>query len=145
MADLWEKVKRTVTEIYTTASGKAVEGVNLGVKKLDEASVRRELSKEFAGLGGRAYQLLQREEGETIASDSTVRHHMDRLGELEEKLEEIEREIEEIRKGKPGPADEVEETAGVLEAPETPPSGAVEAGTPSEPGEPPAGEPTSRT
>lgn len=94
MADLWEKVKNAVGEIYTTASGKAVEGVSLGVKKLDEASIRRELSKEFTGLGGRAYQLLKRDQADALASDPTVRHHMDRLEVLEQRLEEKEREIQ---------------------------------------------------
>jgi hypothetical protein len=98
MADLWERVKKTVGEIYTQASGKAVEGVSLGVKKLDEASIRRELSKEFAGLGGRTYQLLKREEADGLSTDATVKHHMARLEELEKRLEEKEREIQEILK-----------------------------------------------
>ena len=42
MADLWEKVKRTATDLYASASEKAVEGVSLGVLKLDEANLRRE-------------------------------------------------------------------------------------------------------
>lgn len=98
MADLWERVKKTVGEIYTQASGKAVDGVNLGVKKLDEASIRRELSKEFAGLGGRTYQLLKRDETDGLSTDATVKHHMMRLEELETRLEEKEREIQEILK-----------------------------------------------
>jgi len=96
MPDLWERMKKTVSEIYTTASGKAVEGVNLGVKKLDEAAIRRELTREFAGLGGRTYQLLKRDQGEAVASDPTVRHHMARLAELEKRLEEKEKEIRDI-------------------------------------------------
>jgi len=99
MADLWERMKKTVSELYTTASGKAVEGVNLGVKKLDEATLRRELSREFTGLGGRAYQLLKREEAHAIATDPTIRNHMSRLAQLEQRLEEKEREIQEIMKG----------------------------------------------
>jgi hypothetical protein len=95
MADLWDKVKHAVGEIYTTASGRAVEGVNLGVKKLDEVSIRRELSKEFTGLGGRAYQLLKRDQSEALTSDPTIRHHMSRLEVLEQRLEEKEREIQE--------------------------------------------------
>ncbi len=98
MADLWERVKKTVGEIYAQASGTAVDGVNLGVKKLDEASIRRELSKEFAGLGGRTYQLLKREEADGLSTDATVKHHMGRLEELETRLEEKEREIQEILK-----------------------------------------------
>lgn len=106
MPDLWERMKKTVSEIYTTASGKAVEGVNLGVKKLDEVTIRRELTREFAGLGGRTYQLLKREEGEAVASDPTVQHHMTRLAELEKRLEEKEKEIREIRSAdsRPQPA-----------------------------------------
>lgn len=99
MADLWERVKKTVSEVYTTASGKAVEGVNLGVKKLDEANIRRELSREFTNLGGRAYQLLKADRGDALEDDAAIRHHMQRLAELETRLEEKEREIEEIRRG----------------------------------------------
>jgi len=102
MPDLWERMKKTVSEIYTTASGKAVEGVNLGVKKLDEVTLRRELSREFAGLGGRTYQLLKREEAEAVASDPTVQHHMARLAELEKRLEEKEQEIREILRAESG-------------------------------------------
>lgn len=101
MADLWERVKKTVTEIYTTASERAVDGVHLGVKKLDEAGIRREISREFAALGGRAYQILLKEEGETVASDPVIQRHMDRLRELEVRLEEKEQEIDEIRRGRP--------------------------------------------
>lgn len=108
MADLWEKVKKTVGEIYTTASGKAVEGVNLGVKKLDEASIRRELSREFASLGGRTYQLLKGDQAEAMGTDATIRHHMNRLEELERRLEEKEREIQAIRQA--GSADPSEDT-----------------------------------
>jgi hypothetical protein len=99
MADLWERMKKTVSELYTTASGKAVEGVNLGVKKLDEATLKRELSREFTGLGGRTYQLLKREEAHAIPTDPTIKAHMTRLAQLEQRLEEKEREIQEILKG----------------------------------------------
>ncbi len=97
MSDLWERVKRTAGEIYLTATEKTVEGVNLGVRHLDVASIRRDLSREFAGLGGRVYQLLKREEPDAIPSDPTVLHHMNRLRELEERLEEREAEIRRLR------------------------------------------------
>ncbi len=99
MSDLWERVKKTAAEIYTTASEKTVEGVNIGVKQLDVVSVRRELSREFAGLGGRVHQLLKRGEAAAIAEDPTVVSHLARLEELEQRLEEREREIHEIRQG----------------------------------------------
>jgi predicted RNase H-like nuclease (RuvC/YqgF family) len=105
MADLWERVKKTLSEAYTTASGKAVEGVNLGVKKLDEANIRRELSREFTNLGGRAYQLLKAERPEAVGSDPAIQGHMKRLEELEKRLEEKEREIQELRRG-PAPSPE---------------------------------------
>lgn len=101
MSDLWERVKKTATEIYATASERTVEGVHVGVKRLDLATLRRDLSREFAGLGGRAYQLLQKNEGDTIPSDPVVQRHLARLREMEVKLEELEREIRSIRQ--PGP------------------------------------------
>jgi len=101
MPDLWEKVKKTVTDIYATASERAVDGVHLGVKKLDEAGIRRELSREFAALGGRTYQLLQKDEADALPTDAIVQRHMDRLKELEVRLEEKEVEIDEIRRGRP--------------------------------------------
>jgi predicted RNase H-like nuclease (RuvC/YqgF family) len=103
MPDLWDRVKKTVTEIYATASERAVEGVNLGVKKLDEATLRRDLSREFAGLGGRTYQLLRRGEETAIAQDATIQGHLRRLEQLERQLEEKEREIHGL-KGQ-GPTD----------------------------------------
>ena len=101
MPDLWERLKRTMTEVYTTASEAAVDGVNLGVKKLDEATLRRDLTREFAGLGGRVYQLLRRGEVQ-IGSDPMVLSHMRRLEELERRLEEKEREIQNLRGQTPG-------------------------------------------
>lgn len=101
MNDLWERVKKTATEIYATASERTVEGVNVGVKRLDLAALRRDLSREFAGLGGRTYQLLQKNEGDSIPSDPVVLRHLVRLRELEEKLEEREREIHVIRQEGP--------------------------------------------
>jgi predicted RNase H-like nuclease (RuvC/YqgF family) len=101
MADLWERVKKTMTEAYATASERAVEGVNLGVKKLDEATLRRDLAREFAGLGGRVYQLLRK--GDTrVGDDLVVRSHMRRLEELDKRLEEKEREIQMLRDQSPG-------------------------------------------
>jgi hypothetical protein len=117
MPDLWEKVKKTVTEIYTTASERAVDGVHLGVKKLDEAGIRRELSKEFAALGGRTYQLLQKDEAHTLPSDAVVLLHMDRLRELELRLEEKEEEISEIRRGRPAVPSPQEEPSTVTSEP----------------------------
>lgn len=127
MADLWDKVKKTATELYASASEKAVEGVNLGVKKLDEVNLRRELSREFAGLGGRAYQLLEKEEAADMASDPTIRRHLARLKELEARLEEKEREIQGIRSPRPA-AEPVE----VVEAEPSPVTAedAVDATTP---------------
>ena len=101
MPDLWERLKKTMTEAYAAASERAVEGVNLGVKKLDEATLRRELTREFAGLGGRVYQLL-RAGSLPLADDPTVRAHMRRLEELERQLEEKEREIQRLKGQPPG-------------------------------------------
>jgi hypothetical protein len=104
MPDLWDRVKKTVTEIYATASERAVDGVNLGVKKLDEATLRRDLTREFAGLGGRTYQLLRRGEEAGIARDATVQGHLRRLEVLERQLEEKEREIQDLKgQGSTGP------------------------------------------
>ena len=96
MTDLWERLRKTMTEAYAAASERAVEGVNLGVKKLDEATLRRELTREFAGLGGRVYQLL-RSGNPQLADDPTVRTHMRRLEDLERQLEEKEREIQRLK------------------------------------------------
>ncbi|HET9233073.1 MAG TPA: hypothetical protein VFP10_02905 [Candidatus Eisenbacteria bacterium] len=101
MPDLWERLKKTMTEAYAAASERAVEGVNLGVKKLDEATLRRELTREFAGLGGRVYQLL-RSGSLPTADDPTVRAHMRRLEDLERQLEEKEREIQRLKGQPPG-------------------------------------------
>ena len=100
MPDLWERLKKTMTEAYATASERAVESVNLGVKKLDEATLRRDLTREFAGLGGRVYQLLRRGEVQ-VGNDPTVLSHMRRLDDLERRLQEKEREIQRLR-GTPG-------------------------------------------
>ena len=102
MPDLWERLKKTMTEAYTTASERAVEGVSLGVKKLDEATLRRELTREFAGLGGRVYQLLRSGSLLPLAEDPTVRAHMRRLEDLERQLEEKEREIHRLKGEPPG-------------------------------------------
>ncbi len=105
MSDLWERVKKTASDIYSTASERTVEGVNLGVKHLDVVSLRRDLSREFTGLGGRVYQLLRRDQAGDIPDDPTVLHHLRRLEELEERLEERESEIRRMREGKPAPAE----------------------------------------
>lgn len=105
MSDLWERVKKTAAEIYTTASEKTVEGINIGAKHLDVASYKREISREFTGLGGRVHQLLIRDEAGAIADDATVKHHMTRLAELEQKVEEREAEIEELKKSGGEPAE----------------------------------------
>jgi hypothetical protein len=115
MSDLWERVKKTAGEIYSTASERTVEGVHIGVKHLDLVSIRRELSREFAGLGGRVYQLLRRDRAADIPDDPTVVHHLKRLEELEERLEEREAEIRRLREGKPERAENASSEASAGE------------------------------
>ncbi len=123
MADLWERVKKSASEIYATASEKTVDGVSIGVRKLDVANLRRELSKEFAGLGGRVYQLLDRDQVEAIPEDPTVRHHLERLRDLEARLETKESEIAAIKAGSEDP--EEPEEARPEEIPAGPPDSEV--------------------
>jgi hypothetical protein len=92
---VWEKFRRTAADLYATASERTVQGVNLGVLKMDLVTLRREFSRELASLGERTYALLRREEGDRIPSDTRILHHMGRLSELEARLTRKEAEVRE--------------------------------------------------
>jgi len=90
---VWEKFRQTAADLYASASERTVQGVNLGVLKMDLVTLRREFSRELAALGERTYALLRRDEGERIPADTRILHHMGRLHDLEERLSQKEAEV----------------------------------------------------
>ena len=90
---VWEKFRQSAADLYAAASEKTVQGVNLGVLKMDLVTLRREFSRELAALGERTYALLRREQGDRVSTDTRILHHLGRLRDLEERLERKEAEV----------------------------------------------------
>ena len=98
MTSLWERIRKGVTEFYTSAAEKTDELAKVGVRKLDIVGVRRNIGHEMADLGGRVYHMIIEEKKDDVSQDPEVKHHIDSIKRLEVFLKEKEQEIESIKK-----------------------------------------------
>ena len=112
MDSMGKKVKQSLYEFVSAAAEKTDELAKVGVRKLDIVSLKRNIGREMAALGGRVYHLIK-EEGETdIRADANVRSLIGKIETLETVLRDKEKEITEIRAAKrptpesPGPGAE---------------------------------------
>ena len=98
MASLWERIRKGVTEFYTSTAEKTDELAKVSVRQLDIVGVRRNIGHEMADLGGRVYHMIVEENNHDIAQDPEVKQHIDSVKRLDVFLKEKEQEIESIKK-----------------------------------------------
>jgi hypothetical protein len=98
MSSLWEQLKKSVTDFYSSAADRTDELAKVGVRKLDILGMKRNIAHEMADLGGRVHHMLTEEHNTDVAEDAEVQGHLESIERLHALLKEKEREIEKIKK-----------------------------------------------
>lgn len=98
MAELWEKIRKTIKEGIATATEKTEELTKLGKAKIDILTVKHQISKQFTELGGIVYEASkENKEGEVLALPKT-KAVVASLKKLEKELTAKEKLYEDIKK-----------------------------------------------
>jgi len=97
MPSLWESIKKSVVEFYSSATDKTDELAKVGVRKLDIVGIRRNIAHEMADLGGRVHHMLTEEKNTDVAGDAEVAKHLKSIDMLRHLLSEKEQEIDAIK------------------------------------------------
>jgi gas vesicle protein len=99
MSTNWEEVRTSIQEFFSSAAEKTDEFIKVGKRKLSMAEIKRNITGQYAELGGRVYHLVRQGEAGTIESDEEVEMFVSRIHKLEDELKAKEMEIEEIKMG----------------------------------------------
>lgn len=99
MSSLWESIKKSATEFYSSAADKTDEIAKVGVRKLDIVGIKRNIAHEMADLGGRVHHMLTEEKNADVAGDAEVAKRLKSIDMLRSLLSEKEKEIEGIKAG----------------------------------------------
>ena len=113
MSTNWEEVRTSIQEFFSSAAEKTDEFIKVGKRKLSMAEIKRNITGQYAELGGRVYHLVRQGEAGAIESDEEVEMLVSRIHKMEDELKAKEMEIEEIKMG-----DEAEGEAETVSATE---------------------------
>jgi hypothetical protein len=102
MSTNWEEVRTSIQEFFSSAAEKTDEFIKVGKRKLSMAEIKRNITGQYAELGGRVYHLVRQGEAGAIESDEEVELLVSRINKLEDELKAKEMEIEEIKTGGSG-------------------------------------------
>ena len=94
---LWDKMKKTLTEIYEAGREKAEEITKLGKVKLEIFNIKRQITSQFSELGGMVYHLIVETKTTHIAGNDRVKALVKKIQTLEDELKRKEEEIKEVR------------------------------------------------
>ena len=97
MPSLFEDIRDGVRDGVNLIVKKTGEWTQKGKLNIDLIGIRREIEQLFSELGGRTYELITKEPGADIASDSEVIQHVERLKELEQRLAAKKAEIAQVK------------------------------------------------
>jgi gas vesicle protein len=106
MSRSWDDLRDSIEEFFSTAAEKTDELIKVGRRKLSIAEIKRNMTANYAELGGRVYHLVRQGDAAAIPSDSEVESLVSRIQRLEDELKSKEIEIEQIKTGadRPGTA-----------------------------------------
>jgi hypothetical protein len=96
MPSLFEDIRDGVRDGVNLIVQKTGEWTQKGKLNIDLIGIRREIEQLFSELGGRTYELITKDSGADVAADSEVIQHVNRLQELEKKLDAKKMEITQV-------------------------------------------------
>jgi gas vesicle protein len=103
MSTSWDDLRGSIEEFFSSAAEKTDELIKVGRRKLSIAEIKRNMTANYAELGGRVYHLVRHGEAASIPSDSEVESLVSKIQRLEDELKAKELEIERIRSGEDRP------------------------------------------
>jgi gas vesicle protein len=104
MSRSWDDLRDSIEEFFSTAAEKTDELIKVGRRKLSIAEIKRNMTANYAELGGRVYHLVRQGDAASVPSDSEVESLVSRIQRLEDELKAKEMEIEQIKTGADRPA-----------------------------------------
>ena len=105
MSANWDEVRNSIHEFFSTAAEKTDELIKVGRRKLSIAEIKRNITAQYAELGGRVYHLIRQGDVGSVGSDAEVETLVSNIQRLENDLKTKEMEIEEIRTSGGAPAE----------------------------------------
>jgi len=97
-SSLWEDIKKTVKEGFSTAAEKTEEYTKIGKLKVDILNIKRNIDKTYTDLGRDVYSLIKGAQKNDLAKNEKVAKHIKQIDELKAKLKAKEAEIDAVRK-----------------------------------------------
>ncbi len=97
-SSLWEDIKKTVKEGFSTAAEKTEEYTKIGKLKVDILNIKRNIDKTFTDLGRDVYSLMKGAKKSDVTKNEKVTNHISQIDELKAKLKAKEAEIDTVRK-----------------------------------------------
>ncbi len=97
MGTLFEDLRDGFRDGIAFVADKTDEYTKISKLKIDMLSLKRNIEKLFAELGGRTYELLHGETTESVPEDEEVKKLVEQISELEEELDSKKEEIKSIK------------------------------------------------
>ena len=100
MNTLWDYLSKGLREGLAVLAEKTDEYTKIGRIKLEIISIKRDIEKLFTELGGKVYHLMVEQNDTNIASNEEIRGLIEKVKDLERRLQEKRQEIEKVKKAK---------------------------------------------
>lgn len=97
MTSFWDKLNHGIKEGIQAISEKTEKFTKIGRIKLSILATKRDLEKKFIELGGRVYQIMDKETDARIGSDKQLKSLVEDIKVLEEKLKKLEKDLEQSK------------------------------------------------
>lgn len=96
MSTLWNDIAKTVRDSVDSVVSKTEELTKIGKIKIEIISIKRNIEKQFAELGGTVYHLID-EKKTSIPSNADVKEIVEKVKKLEQQLNAKKEELEKVK------------------------------------------------
>jgi hypothetical protein len=97
MASLWDDVKNAIVDGYVYATDKAEELTQISRARVEILRLNRKIAHTMSEIGGRAFDLFDEGEENSMASDEHIRSRVEAIRGYRKEISSWEREIERAR------------------------------------------------
>jgi len=104
MAELWDKIRKSLEDGYKVTKDKTEELTKLGKLKIDILSTKHKISKSFTEIGGIVYEANKEGKSPDVLESPEITVLVETIKGLENDLEEKESQYEEMTKKEGGEA-----------------------------------------
>ena len=93
----WEDVTKMFKKGVSVVAKKTDEYTKIGKIKVDIIGIKRDIDKQFHEIGGKVYHLIVDENNTRVASNDDVKKLIEKVQDLNNKLEQKKDELEKVR------------------------------------------------